>query len=293
LVQRKPSLALGNVLGSCISNALGAFALGLLFQAAPMVSFDRSARVYTAALLAVTTIVAALLATAGPVRLGKAGGTVLVASFVIYLVSIGWAVYRGVVTPPDGSDSDNDAQDDSSTEAGSPKPTPAAATATEESPLVGVRRPRPRRSLFYHICQILLGFLALSLGGFVISHSAASLSVAFGLSGTVMGLTIVSFSTTLPEKFVAVLSSSRGHAGILVAATAGSNIFLLTLCVGVTLLGMTAQDDSLKQGEIVVLWLSAVAFTAVVWFGARRWVGSVLLAGYVAFLVAEFTVWRR
>src|SRR5690348_1728451 len=59
---------------------------------------------------------------------------------------------------------------------------------------------------FYHIAQLILGFIALPVSGYVLSHSAASIADAFDLSGTVLGVTVLSFATTLPEKFVAVIS---------------------------------------------------------------------------------------
>ena len=74
------------------------------------------------------------------------------------------------------------------------------------------------------------------ISGYVLSHSAAVVADAFDLSGTVIGATVLSFATTLPEKFVAITSSAQGHSGIVVASTAGRNIFLLTLCLALTLL---------------------------------------------------------
>ena len=111
-----------------------------------------------------------------------------------------------------------------------------------------------------------------------------------------MGLTILSFATTLPEKLVALVSGSRGHSGILVAVTAGSNIFLLTLCIGVALLGTGERQlprEELKTGELVILSASACTFAVVVWLGTTRWIGALMFAGYLTFLVLEFTIWRR
>ena len=102
LAQHKPSLALGNVIGSCISNILGAFSLGLLFR--PFSEFDQSARVYSLVQLAITAAVVTSLATAGPAKMGKIGGSILVSSFVIYILSVAWSIYRGIVKLPEGDD---------------------------------------------------------------------------------------------------------------------------------------------------------------------------------------------
>lgn len=291
LAQHRPSLALGNIVGSCISNILGAFSLGLLFR--PIPEFDHSARVYSLVQLACTTAVVISLTTAGPAKMGKVGGGVLVAAFVIYIVFIAYGIYRGVVNPPEAEQSDDD---DSSSEASD-----AAARLISDSPIEGRGHERNgttthrARHLGYHISQIMVGFLALSLSGYVLSHSSVTLASLLGVSESIVGLTILSFATTLPEKFVSFVSGSRGHSGILVAATAGGNIFLITLCTGVVLLGAGKDrfTDVLGEGEIGFLWASASIFAAVVWLGTTRWVGILMLAGYVTFLTLELTIWRR
>lgn len=311
VAQGKPSLALGNVIGSGISNILGAFSLGLLFR--PFSKFDRSARLYSLVQLAITIAVLISLATVGPVKMGKIGGGILVASFALYVLSIFFSIYRGIMKPPERECSDS--EDDDSVEV-APQPTPqdpmmlleasraATLTATSRTEAAVIRDEGSclttstkgrAHHLGYHIAQIVIGFLALSLSGYILAHSASSLSSLFGLSETVVGLTILAFATTLPEKLISLMSGSRGHSGILVATTAGSNIFLLTLCIGVVLLGMRGSHltEKFKVGEIAFLCAASLIFATTVWFGTKRWVGIIMLAGYVAFLVLEFTVWRR
>jgi hypothetical protein len=55
-------------------------------------------------------------------------------------------------------------------------------------------------------------------------------------------LIILALATTLPEKFIVVLSSDRGHVGILVASTVRSNIFLLSLCMGIIIAPCQTHD---------------------------------------------------
>ncbi len=290
---------MGNVVGSSISNILGAFSLGLLFHPGPMV-FDRSSKIYTALLLLLTTVFVAL---AFFKQLGKIAGGIFVFVFAIYVASIGFAIYRGLLDAPEGSDdesgygsSDDEADEESNTH--QPLHSEASPLLTDDRashPVPVTRKTRALHGLIYHICQLLIGFISLSISGYVLSHSASSIADAVHLSGTVLGITILSFATTLPEKFVAVLGGSRGHAGIIVANTAGSNIFLLTLCLGVVLLSgdLDSHASSVVPFELAVTWVSAAIFFLVVLLGSRRWVGGVLLVLYIAFLILEFTVYRR
>lgn len=230
-------------------------------------------------------------------------GTVLMASFGIYLVSIGWAISRGSLNAPEGSDSgssDSDTSEDDSSDSDIESngivtrrlATPSSAT----TPLLPQQSRPKRRSLTYHVFRLILGFLAICLSGYVLAHAASSIVDELGMGDVLFGVVILSIATTLPEKFIAVMSGRRGHPGILVASTAGSNIFLLTLCAGIVLLSTQNEFPRGNVGavELATLWGSTVVFAATVWVGWRltRWIGSAMVLGYVVFVVAEFAVVR-
>lgn len=153
---------------------------------------------------------------------------------------------------------------------------------------------RPHRTLSYHIFHLFLGFVAICLAGYVLSHAATSITDELGMSDVLFGVVILAIATTLPEKFIAVMSGRRGHAGILVANTAGSNIFLLALCSGIVMLDTNGNFErgNVNIPELGVLWGSTLAFTATIWLNGRlsRFIGIGMLIAYVAFVVLEFVV---
>lgn len=262
--------------------------------------FDKSAKIYSALLLFITTLFVVL---AFFNQLNKVTGSLLIAAFAIYILSIGYAIYKGITEAPQLSDSDSDSDEDLLIAHGDfAAALDSQTSASEHSPLLpntaaeqGSSGAKPSRSLFYHLCQLLFGLLALSLSGYIIAHSAGALTESLQLSGTVFGLTVVSFATTLPEKFISVLSGSRGQGGIVVATTSGSNIFLLTICIGVVAVtGIPVnQADNFVVFELATVWVSALCLVAIVFLGSSRAAGLVLLAAYIAFIVLEFTVYKR
>ena len=265
--------------------------------------FDTSSKIYTSILLFCTSAITALALTN---LLGKAVGGILIASFGIYVASVGWGIYKRTLTPAVLSDSDDDDSDDESDVSTDVESFPSGSQeqgrqATEASSLLpnpSMKVPKNskhnRHSLVFHIVQVVMGFFALCISGYILSVSASALADALHLSGTVVGLTVLSFATTLPEKFVAVFSGSRGHVGILVANTVGSNIFLLTLCLGIILVSTGGVFDSaINKFELLSMWASSVALFSVVFLGSRRWAGVLLLLMYLAFLALEFTLYRR
>ncbi|KAF2014071.1 hypothetical protein BU24DRAFT_452834 [Aaosphaeria arxii CBS 175.79] len=326
LARNRASLAIGNIVGSAISNILGAFSLGLLFRNKDeRVHFDESSRAYSLVLLGLTTFTVPMLYL--PARsVWLIHGILLVAGFSIYVASVGWAIKRGSLTAPTGSDSDssNDSDDGSTSESNdrdeendvamerendaerdsyqaiesthiefNGQRTPTLNPVNSTTPLLTRPSRLKRRSLRYHIFYLLLGFLAICLAGYVLSHAASTIVDEFKMSDVCFGVVILAIATTLPEKFIAVMSGRRGYVGVLVANTAGSNMFLLTLCSGIVIIDTKGNFQRGNVGllELGMLWGSTAAFTATVWFGARfcRWIGSAMIVAYIAFILLELT----
>ena len=290
-------------MGSTISNILGAFSLGLVCYPGGG-PFDSSAKIYAGIQFFVTTLFVVL---AYFRQLNRVTGGLLIALFALYIISIGFAIYRGISEPPQLSDSESD---DGSTDGGAEEAPAQSAgpPASETSPLLRNesttqkiatasvdRDKKPPKPLYQHVLQLIFGLLALSLSGYILAHSAGSIADSLHLSGTVFGLTVIAFATTLPEKLISVLSGFRGQGGIIVATTAGSNIFLLTLCVGIVAVAgkPLGQSDTFVLFDLATVWVSSLSLLMVVFLGPRRITGLLLLAAYVTFLVLEFTVYRR
>jgi Ca2+/Na+ antiporter len=300
LAQGRSALAVGNIIGSAISNILGAFSLGLLFYGSQEpIQFDRSARVYCLILLVITTLVvpAAYLSNG---LVWQICGALLIALFVVYLVSVGWAISRSILAAPEDSD-DEDSDGDSDSESartsvnGETDPllqsSDGLPASESETPMTAHR---PIRCLGYHVLHLVFGFLATCLAGYLLSHAAINIISTTGMSDALFGVIILAIATTLPEKFVAVMSGNRGQAGILVANTVGSNIFLLSLCLGIVMLCAVSGEIGKGIGvpELAFLWGSTLALAAAAWFGERfsRLIGAAMVIAYTVFIVLEFFV---
>jgi Ca2+/H+ antiporter len=228
-------------------------------------------------------------------------GIVLTLIFGIYILSIAWAIARGRLTEPENLDDDSSDGDDAENDQPDDERVESSSEAATRQPLLNhsnleVTQRRTRRSMLYHVSCLILGFLAICLSGFVLSHAAINITDFVGISDVVFGVIVLSIATTLPEKFVALVSGKRGRMGILVANTAGSNIFLLTLCLGTIFLDKSQdlKGERITIAELATLWITSMVFTLTVWFGARfhRWIGAAMGLGYILFLVLEATVIR-
>ena len=97
---------MGNIVGSAISNILGAFSLGLLFhEKGDKVLFDKSSRIYSLLLLLLTIFIAGLTGF-GHENMWRVVGSVMIGLFVVYIGSIAWVISKGRIRAPELSDSD-------------------------------------------------------------------------------------------------------------------------------------------------------------------------------------------
>lgn len=81
---------------------------------------------------------------------------------------------------------------------------------------------------------ILVGLVCIIAGGQFVVNSAKAIASAFGMSETLIGLTIVAIGTSLPELVTSVVASRKGENGLAVGNVVGSNIFNLLFILGIS-----------------------------------------------------------
>ncbi|MBP0955627.1 MAG: calcium/sodium antiporter [Oscillospiraceae bacterium] len=81
---------------------------------------------------------------------------------------------------------------------------------------------------------ILVGLACIIAGGQFVVNSAKAIAAAFGMSETLIGLTIVAIGTSLPELVTSVVASRKGENGLAVGNVVGSNIFNILFILGVS-----------------------------------------------------------
>lgn len=142
------------------------------------------------------------------------------------------------------------------------------------------------------ILFIILGLAAIVGGGQLVVENAKSLALAWGMSETLVGLTIVAIGTSLPELVTSIVASSKGQNGMAVGNVVGSNIFNLLLILGVS---STIHPITISMASFVdlgmLLGVSLLAY-AFVCTGKKvnRWEGMVMTLMYVAYM--GYSIWR-
>ena len=133
------------------------------------------------------------------------------------------------------------------------------------------------------------GLAALIVGGKMFVSGASDIARGFGLSEALIGITIVSVGSSLPELAVSVNAARKGNVGIALGNVLGSNILNVFFILGcsatispISLEGFTPVD------YYVLLASSLFIYLFCAFFGKNkitRWEGGLLVAGYVAYVV--------
>jgi cation:H+ antiporter len=246
-----PDLAIGNVMGSNLANV--GLVLGISAITRPLVV---SGRVVTREVPVMLIITAALLPIIWNLHIGRLEGLALIAMVIAYLAFILWtAKEEGTVVLGEYEEFAREA--------------------------VGLAAWTSARD----IGLIAMGVAGLVLGAFAIRESAIAIAESMGISELVIGLTLVSIGTSLPELATCVVAAWRREADIAVGNVLGSNVFNLTAVLGITST-ITPMDISpaVLQLDFPAVMIISVLLVPIVRADSpiRRREGFLLLAAYVS-----------
>lgn len=105
------------------------------------------------------------------------------------------------------------------------------------------------------------GMAAIVVGGDLVVDAATAIAESFGLSDTLIGLTIVAMGTSLPELVTSVVAAKKGEADMALGNVIGSNLFNILLVLGLagTISPMGVLMENLIDG-IILLGMSSVVW---------------------------------
>lgn len=83
------------------------------------------------------------------------------------------------------------------------------------------------------ILFIVLGAAAIAFGGDLVVRSASDIALAFGMSQTLVGLTICAIGTSLPELVTSIVAARKNQVDMALGNVIGSNIFNILFVLGI------------------------------------------------------------
>ena len=251
-----PELAISNVVGSNIANVL--LVVGLPAMIYPMACDQQGAGRDATFMLGVSVLFAGLCWGGS---LGRPEGLVLLgalAVFIIYVVRLSGLGEAWKATP-------------------------------RELPLVLGLPSKPWMIATF----IVVGAVGLPLGAGLLIDGAVTVAEALGVSNSVIGLTLVALSTSLPELATTVVAALKREADVAVGNVVGSNVLNIVAIMGIAAVvspgGIPVPDPFLRL-DLPLMLVAAGVLTVVALRRGRviRSLGAGLMAGYVLYVLLLF-----
>ena len=255
-------LAIGNVVGSNIANVL--LILGVAAIVRPL-AIQKSIYFTEIPISLMATFMVGFLANADlfvsghSLSLSRMDGVILLVFFSLFMA------YIFVVSK-------------------SKEPGLQEAEPTKASPESDARGSIPKAALW-----IGLGVMGLFLGGKWVVEGAVFIAQSFGLSETLIGLTVVAIGTSLPELVTSAVAAYKGQAGMAVGNVIGSNIFNLLWILGLSAVINPLPFDVATNSDILMIIIASTLPLIAVIVGRKprinRFEGVIFIGIYIAYVV--------
>ena len=251
-----PDLAVGNVVGSNIFNAL--LIVGVAALVAPMTILRST--VFKDVPCALVASVVLLMMCQNDWVITRLDGAIL---FVFFLVFMRLTI-KGAT---------------------SAQPAPQAAEENEAS-----SGKQPMKGWLAGLWMV-VGLAALIGGSNLFVGGATEVARALNVSDAVIGLTIVAGGTSLPELATSVVAAKKGNSGIAIGNVLGSNVLNILFILGLTGMISPMHIEGITNVDLYMMLVS----TIMIWFFSftkytiERWEGAVLVltfGGYMWYLLA-------
>lgn len=256
------SLAISNAIGSNIFNLM--VVIGVCSILTPIavgedtIKKDIPFSIFCGALLLVLGLLG--FADASGMILGHLDGAILLVIFIAYLVVL---VLRVIKARKEGKEVEVE---------GEPE---------DDGKPVSI----PKSIIF-----IILGGAAIAFGGDLTVNSASRIALSIGMSETLVGLTIVSIGTSLPELVTSIVAARKNQVGMALGNAIGSNVFNIMMVLGIA--SAISPISFIQENVIDIIVL--LVFSLIVWLltffkkNVNRVSGIIMLICYIGYSVYIF-----
>ena len=145
-------------------------------------------------------------------------------------------------------------------------------------------------TIWLTIGLMVIGLLGLVAGSKILLIGATNLASMWGVSESIIGLTIIAIGTSLPEFSVSLIAAFRKHGDVAVGNILGSNIFNMFGILGVSaVLSPLGVNQRVIEFDQWVLLIASILLLVFLYTGRKigRIEGGVLLLGYIGYITAN------
>lgn len=253
-IQGASDISIGNIIGSNICNLL--FILGLSAVIHP-VKFQKQTKWIENPMSIILTLIFLVICNIGQ-DVTRIEGIILLVLFIAFLI---YTIAMG-----------KKSQDEVILE-----------LSLEEAKKISVTK---------NIALIILGIVALKIGGDLVVENAKLIATALNISEKIIGLTIVAIGTSLPELVTSVTAAIKGNSDIAIGNIIGSNIFNMLLIVGVSAIISPITYNITYNSQMTILFIAMILMLMFPFIKPKdelsRKNGLILVMLYIFYMVKLF-----
>ena len=231
------ALSLGNIIGSNIMNI--ALILGISAIILPINSTKEIVKREIPFMISVTALFWIFARTDS--RITPNEGIILIAIFIVYNIIIYLLSKKESRLTEEYVEETNkivsitkwDIKEEPSEEEQKTSEKPDESANPDEKTKEETNNSKPSNNTLVNVLWIIGGIAGLVIGSELLVKSAINIAAAAGLSTEIIGLTLVALGTSIPELATSIIASRKGESEISVGNVLGSNIFNITVVVGI------------------------------------------------------------
>ena len=141
--------------------------------------------------------------------------------------------------------------------------------------------------LWKSLLFVAVGLAAVVFGGDMVVDNASLIAKAWGMSDTLVGLTIVAVGTSLPELVTSITASKKGDSGIALGNAVGSCLFNILFILGMasTLTPINAVPELIIDTAILIAVTLLILIVAKTDKKTNRTEGIICVTAYIIYMI--------
>ena len=147
---------------------------------------------------------------------------------------------------------------------------------------------RREYSMIITVLLIAAGLTGLVLGGNLVVSNGVKIARFFGISERIIGLTIISAGTSLPELFTSAVAAYKKRSDLAIGNVIGSNIFNICLVLGISAVISPVKIAESFNADILLLIAGTLLLILAMFTGIKnrfdRWEGALFVLLFILYI---------
>lgn len=142
-----------------------------------------------------------------------------------------------------------------------------------------------KKNTILSLILILIGIISLKIGAEIVIDNVTILTKMLGISEKIISLTLVAFSTSLPELMTSISATKKGDIDLAIGNIIGSNILNILLIIGISSILCPITYSTSYNKDMFILIMGTLLFTIYPFIGKR---GQMTKLKGIFFLIIYF-----